>query len=548
MSTYIAPIRDMHFVLNEVAGLEEICALPGNEECSVDLVESILDEASKFATGVLDPINNVGDRVGHVCKDGVVTTAPGFKEAYKLFAETGWNSMPFDPEYGGQGLPAVVSMAVNEMWKGANMAFGLCPMLTGGAIEAIAHHASDELKQIYLPKMIEGTWTGTMNLTEPNAGSDLAAISSKAKAVGDGSYLVSGTKIFITWGEHDVAENIIHLVLARLPDAPPGLKGISLFLVPKFLVNADGSLGKRNDLICASIEHKLGIHGSPTAVMSYGENEGAVGYLIGEENKGIGYMFTMMNHARVNVGLEGVGIAERAYQHALWYARERVQGKIIGDTSNEKKTILHHPDVRRMLMDIKSRTEAMRTLAYYSAANIDRAHAGDAAAQSRVDLLTPVVKGWSTEQGVELSSTALQVFGGVGFVEETGAAQYYRDSRITTIYEGTTAIQANDLVGRKLAREKVPGAAMNALIAEMTATAEEIAGNAQLAGIAANLKLGIAAQQKVTDWIIANYESNPQAVHGFRAFPQADRHRRRRLADGQVGRDCRQAYCGRYDR
>ena len=513
MSTYIAPIRDMQFVLNEVAGLEEICALPGNEECSVDLVESILDEASKFATGVLDPINSVGDRVGHVCKDGVVTTAPGFKEAYKLFAETGWNSMPFDPEYGGQGLPAVVSMAVNEMWKGANMAFGLCPMLTGGAIEAIAHHASDELKQIYLPNMIAGTWTGTMNLTEPNAGSDLAAISSKARAVGDGSYLVSGTKIFITWGEHDVAENIIHLVLARLPDAPPGLKGISLFLVPKFLVNADGSLGRRNDLICASIEHKLGIHGSPTAVMSYGENEGAVGYLIGEENKGIGYMFTMMNHARVNVGLEGVGIAERAYQHALWYARERVQGAPVGDKSGVKKTILHHPDVRRMLMDIKSRTEAMRTLAYYTAANIDRAHAGNAAAQSRVDLLTPVVKGWSTEQGVELSSTALQVFGGVGFVEETGAAQYYRDSRITTIYEGTTAIQANDLVGRKLAREKVPGAAMQALIAEMTATAQELEGQAGLAGIASNLKNGIAALSKAAEWILATYEANPQAVH-----------------------------------
>ncbi len=513
MSTYIAPLRDMQFVLNEIAGLEEICALPGNEECSVDLVESILDEASKFATGVLDPINRVGDRVGHVCKDGVVTTAEGFKEAYQLFAETGWNSMPFSPEYGGQGLPAVVSMAVNEMWKGANMAFGLCPMLTGGAIEAIAHHASDELKQKYLPKMVEGTWTGTMNLTEPNAGSDLAAISTKAKKLDDGTYLVSGTKIFITWGEHDVAENIIHLVLARLPDAPPGLKGISLFLVPKFLVNDDGSLGQRNDLICASIEHKLGIHGSPTAVMSYGEKEGAVGYLIGEENKGVGYMFTMMNHARVNVGLEGVGIAERAYQHALWYARERVQGKIIGDKSDEKKTILHHPDVRRLLMDCKSRTEAMRTLAYYAAAQIDRAHAGDAAAQARIDLLTPVVKGWSTEQGVELSSNALQVFGGVGFVEETGAAQYYRDSRITTIYEGTTAIQANDLVGRKLAREKVPGAAMKALIAEMSADAAAIAGDAQLAAIAANLKNGIDALSTAADWILANYESAPAAVH-----------------------------------
>lgn len=513
MSTYTAPIRDMQFVLNEIAGLEAICALPGNEECSVELVESILDEAGKFASGVLDPINRVGDRTGHVCKDGVVTTAPGFKEAYKLFAETGWNSMPFAPEFGGQGLPAVVSMAVNEMWKSANMAFALCPMLTGGAIEAIAHHASDELKQKYLPKMVEGTWTGTMNLTEPNAGSDLAAISTKAKAVGDGTYLVSGTKIFITWGEHDVAENIVHLVLARLPDAPPGLKGISLFLVPKFLVNDDGSLGKRNDLICSSIEHKLGIHGSPTAVMSYGDNEGAVGYLIGEENKGVGYMFTMMNHARVNVGLEGVGIAERAYQHALWYARERVQGKIIGDKSNEKKTILHHPDVRRLLMDVKSRTEAMRTLAYYAAGQIDRAHAGDAAAQARIDLLTPVVKGWSTEQGVELTSNALQVFGGVGFIEETGAAQYYRDARITTIYEGTTAIQANDLVGRKLAREKVPGAAMKALLAEISADADSYAAQPALATIAAQLKAGVAALAAATDWVLANYDSNPAAVH-----------------------------------
>ncbi len=513
MSVYTAPIRDMQFVLNEVAGLEEICALPGNEECSVELVESILDEAAKFATGVLDPINRVGDRTGHAVKDGVVTTAPGFKEAYKLFAETGWMSMPFAPDFGGQGLPAVVSMAVNEMWKGANMAFALCPMLTGGAIEAIAHHASEELKQKYLPKMVEGTWTGTMNLTEPNAGSDLAAISTKAKPAGDGTYLVSGTKIFITWGEHDVAENIIHLVLARLPDAPPGLKGISLFIVPKFLVNDDGSLGKRNDLICSSLEHKLGIHGSPTAVMSYGDNEGAVGYLVGEENKGVGYMFTMMNHARVNVGLEGVGIAERAYQHALWYAKERIQGKIIGDKTDGKKPILHHPDVRRLLMDVKSRTEAMRTLAYYAAAQIDKAHAGDAAAQARIDLLTPVVKGWSTEQGVELSSNALQVFGGVGFIEETGAAQYYRDSRITTIYEGTTAIQANDLVGRKLAREKVPGAGMKALLAEMSATAAEIAGDAQLAGIAANLKQGIAALTTASDWILANYESAPQAVH-----------------------------------
>ena len=513
MSQYVAPIKDMLFAMNELAGLQDITRLPGNEEVSNDLVEAILDEAAKFANQVVDPLNRVGDKQGNKWDNGVVTTADGFKEAYATFCETGWNGMPASTEFGGQGLPVTVSTAVLEMWKSASISFSLCQMLTLGAVEAIAHHGSDELKATYLPNMVSGKWTGTMNLTEPQAGSDLAAIRSKAEPRGDGTYAITGTKIFITWGEHDMAENIVHLVLARLPDAPPGVKGISLFIAPKFLVNADGSLGERNDLICSSIEHKMGIHGSATAVMSFGDKGGAIGYLVGEPNRGLEYMFTMMNHARVNVGLEGVGIAERAYQHALWYARERVQGKIIGDTSNEKKTILHHPDVRRMLMDIKSRTEAMRTLAYYSAANIDRAHAGDAAAQSRVDLLTPVVKGWSTEQGVELSSTALQVFGGVGFVEETGAAQYYRDSRITTIYEGTTAIQANDLVGRKLAREKVPGAAMNALIAEMTATAEEIAGNAQLAGIAANLKLGIAAQQKVTDWIVANYESNPQAVH-----------------------------------
>ncbi|MCE1241311.1 MAG: acyl-CoA dehydrogenase C-terminal domain-containing protein [Azonexaceae bacterium] len=513
MSQYNAPLRDMQFILNDVVGLADVCALPGNEEMSVELVESILEEAGKFATGVLDPINRNGDNQGAVVKDGVVTTSPGFQEAYKLFCETGWNAMPFSPEFGGQGLPAVVTMAVNEMWKSANMAFALCPMLTSGAVEAIAHHAADELKQKYLPKMVEGTWTGTMNLTEPNAGSDLAAIATKATRAADGTFRVTGTKIFITWGEHDVAENIIHLVLARLPDAPPGLKGISLFLVPKFLVNDDGSLGARNDLICSSLEHKLGIHGSPTAVMSYGDNEGAVGYLIGEENKGIGYMFTMMNHARVNVGLEGVGIAERAYQHALWYAKERIQGAIIGDKSGDKKPILHHPDVRRLLMDVKSRTEAMRTLAYYAAVQIDKAHAGDTAAQSRIDLLTPVVKGWSTEQGVELSSNALQVFGGVGFVEETGAAQYYRDSRITTIYEGTTAIQANDLVGRKLAREKVPGAAMKAMLADIEATLGELAGDASLANIAVNLKNGVNSLSTASDWILANYGEQPQAVH-----------------------------------
>jgi alkylation response protein AidB-like acyl-CoA dehydrogenase len=447
----------------------------------------------------------------------VVTTSPGFKDAYRLFVETGWNALPGRPEFGGQGLPTLVATAVNEMWKSANMAFALCPMLTGGAIEAIAHHASDELKQKYLHKMVEGTWTGTMNLTEPSAGSDLAAIRSKAVPVGDGSYRISGTKIFITWGEHDCAENIIHLVLARLPDAPEGLKGISLFITPKFLVNDDGSLGARNDLICASIEHKLGIHGSPTAVMAFGEKEGAIGYLVGDANKGLGYMFTMMNHARVNVGLEGVGIAERAYQHALAYARDRIQGAPIGDKSGIKKPIIHHPDVRRMLMDMKSRTEAMRTLAYYVAGEMDRAHSHPDAAtrartQSRVDLLTPVVKGWSTEQGQELTSTGIQVHGGVGFVEETGACQYFRDARITTIYEGTTGIQANDLVGRKLAREKVPGAAMKNLIAEMSVTAADLAQAPQLSAIAGNLTNGIAALSSAADWLLATYDSNPQAA------------------------------------
>ena len=517
MSTYIAPIRDMQFVLNEIAGLEEICALPGNEECSVELVESILDEASKFATGVLDPINKVGDRVGHVCKDGVVTTAEGFKEAYKLFAETGWMSMPFAPEYGGQGLPAVVSMAVNEMWKGANMAFGLCPMLTGGAIEAIAHHASDELKQKYLPKMVEGTWTGTMNLTEPNAGSDLAAISSKAKAVGDGTYLVSGTKIFITWGEHDVAENIIHLVLARLPDAPPGLKGISLFLVPKFLVNDDGSLGERNDVRCVSIEHKMGIHASPTAVLAFGDGPGAIGYLIGEENRGLEYMFIMMNEARFGVGVQGLGVAERAYQQALANAKDRVQGKDATAPKGPSVPIIRHPDVRRMLMSMKSRVEAMRALAYVVAAMFDQAHrASDEAARNAahagVDLLIPILKGWCTETGVEVASTGIQIHGGMGFIEETGAAQHLRDARITTIYEGTTGIQANDLIGRKVLRDG--GRSMQALLSQIDAVCEQLeAGDdAQLHAIGARLREGSKSLADSVRWILATGMQDLNAV------------------------------------
>ena len=517
MSTYVAPVKDMLFAMNELAGLQEIVGLPGNEDVSSDLVEAILDEAGKFASEVVDPLNKVGDKQGNKWNNGVVTTADGFKEAYATFCETGWNGMPASTEFGGQGLPVTVSTAVLEMWKSASISFSLCQMLTLGAVEAIAHHGSDELKATFLPNMVSGKWTGTMNLTEPQAGSDLAAIRSKAEPRGDGSYAISGTKIFITWGEHDMAENIIHLVLARLPDAPLGVKGISLFIAPKFLVNADGSLGERNDLICASIEHKMGIHGSATAVMSFGDNGGAIGYLVGEPNRGLEYMFTMMNHARLNVGLEGVGVSERSYQHALAYARERIQGKIIGDKSGEKKPILHHPDVRRMLMDMKSRTEAGRAIAYYVAGCMDRAHSHPdadvrAANQRRLELLTPVVKGWCTENAQGITWNGVPVHGGMGFIEETGAAQYMRDARIITIYEGTTAIQANDLIGRKTAKEG--GKSMQQLLADIaeTGSALRASGNAQLKAIAEALGDGIAALDEATNWLIANYDANPQAA------------------------------------
>ena len=517
MSTYIAPVKDMLFNMNELAGLQEIAGLPGNEDVSADLVEAILDEAGKFASEVVDPLNKVGDKQGNKWDNGVVTTADGFKEAYASFCETGWNGMPASTEFGGQGLPVTVSTAVLEMWKSASISFSLCQMLTLGAVEAIAHHGSDALKATFLPNMVSGKWTGTMNLTEPQAGSDLAAIRSKADPRGDGTYAITGTKIFITWGEHDMAENIIHLVLARLPDAPPGVKGISLFIAPKFLVNADGSLGERNDLVCASIEHKMGIHGSATAVMSFGDKGGAIGYLVGEPNRGLEYMFTMMNHARLNVGLEGVGVSERSYQHALAYARERVQGRIIGDKSGEKKPILHHPDVRRMLMDMKSRTEAGRALAYYVAGCMDRAHSHPdadvrAANQRRLELLTPVVKGWCTENAQGITWNGVQVHGGMGFIEETGAAQYMRDARIITIYEGTTAIQANDLIGRKTAKEG--GQSMRQLLAEIaeTGAALRASDDARLKAIADALGDGIAALDEATNWLIGNYDANPQAA------------------------------------
>src|SRR3954449_9447444 len=478
MSTYQAPLKDIKFVLHELAGLPEVAKLPGYEEASPDTVDAILEEAAKFAAGVLDPINYSGDQEGSKWADGKVTTPKGFRDAYRQFCEGGWNALPFEAEWGGQSLPRLVSTPVQEMWKSANLSFSLCPLLTQGAIEALLLRGTEELQRRYLPKMVAGTWTGTMNLTEPQAGSDLSLVRTRAQRQGD-HYLISGQKIFITYGEHDLAENIVHLVLARTPEAPEGVKGISLFVVPKFIPNEDGTAGKRNSARCASIEHKLGIHASPTAVMVY---EKAVGYVVGEENRGLEYMFIMMNAARFAVGLEGVAIAERAFQRALAFAKERVQGRDLIQ-GGKAVPIIRHPDVRRMLMLMKSQTEAMRALAYTTAAAMDFARkAPDAEARKRhqafVDLMIPVIKGWSTETGIEVASLGVQVHGGMGFIEETGAAQYLRDARITTIYEGTTGIQAMDLVGRKIAREG--GVTAKAWLAELKKLDAQLAGHPEI--------------------------------------------------------------------
>src|SRR6185369_2880669 len=429
MSQYVAPLKDMKFVLKELAGLDQVAQLPGYADATPDTVDAILEEAGKFASGVLDPLNHTGDEEGSAWKDGAVTTPKGFKHAYRQYVEGGWSALPFGPEWGGQGLPKLVATAVEEMLTSANMSFSLCPLLTQGAIHALILCGSDALKKTYLEKMIAGRWTGTMNLTEPQAGSDLALVKTRAKPAGD-HYLITGQKIFITYGEHDMSENIVHLVLARTPDAPEGVKGISLFVVPKFLPKADGTPGERNSAKCASIEHKLGIHASPTAVMVF---EDAKGYLVGELNRGLSYMFVMMNAARFSVGLEGVSIAERAFQRALAYAKERLQGK---DLVQGGKTvpIIRHPDVRRMLMLMKSQTEAARALAYVVAASMDFASkTKDPRHQAFVELMIPVVKGWSTETGIEVASLGVQIHGGMGFIEETGAAQHLRDARITTI-------------------------------------------------------------------------------------------------------------------
>ncbi len=511
MSEFRPPVEDMRFVMREIAGLEAIAALPGYEDASADVIDAALDEAAKFAGSVLAPINATGDKQGVKLENGVVRMPDGFADAYKQLSDAGWTTLPFDPAFGGQGMPGLMDTEVQEMWQSSNLIFGLVLLLSQGAIDAIHAHGSEQQQKIYLPNMIAGKWTGTMNLTEPQAGSDLGVLRSRAVKDGD-HYKISGQKIFITYGEHDMVENIVHLVLARTPDAPAGVKGISLFIVPKFLINADGSLGKRNDLRCVSLEHKLGIHASPTAVMSYGDDGGAIGYLVGEEGRGLEYMFTMMNNARLAVGVQGLAIAERAYQQALDFAKNRVQGRPDVKPNPGPATIIHHPDVRRMLLTMKAHIEAMRAMAYVTAGAIDHTQKNADAAtkadqQALVDLLIPIVKGWCTDLGVELASIGVQIHGGMGFIEETGAAQHLRDARILPIYEGTNGIQARDLVSRKVARNG--GESVAALIKQMRDFDQELAAapGDDLAVIRQSVQDGAAALADATQWVVQNYGS-----------------------------------------
>ncbi|MDE0059066.1 MAG: acyl-CoA dehydrogenase [Defluviicoccus sp.] len=505
MTDYAAPVRDMSFVIEELIGLDTVATLPGLDWVTGDLVRQVLAEAGRFGAEVLAPLNRVGDLEGCALRNGVVSTPQGFADAYRRFTAGGWNGTIADPDYGGQGMPWLVATAIGEIWESANLAFSLCPMLTQSAIWAISIHGSPEQKDIWLPRLVSGEWSGTMNLTEPHAGSDVGALRTRAIR-DDGHYRIKGQKIFITWGEHDMAENIVHTVLARVDGAPEGTRGISLFIVPKYLVNADGSLGARNDLRCAALEHKLGIHASPTAVMSYGDDEGAIGYLVGEENRGMEYMFTMMNNARLGVGREGLAMAERAFQQARDYAAGRVQGRALADPAAGPVAIVKHPDVQRMLMTMKAEIEAMRALSYSVAADLDVAgrheDAGTRARrQARVDLLVPVVKAWCSDTGVAVASEAVQVHGGAGFIEETGAAQHYRDSRIAPIYEGTNGIQALDLVRRKILGDR--GAALQDLMAEMGALAQT-AGSAATAPILDALADALKELGEANDWLLAD--------------------------------------------
>src|SRR6516162_300985 len=514
MTDYVPPLRDIRFVLEQLVDLAGVCKLGAFEHVDPETVFGVIEESGRFTAGVVAPLNRVGDTAGCALDSaGNVTTPPGFTDAYRQYVEAGWGAVPFAPEFGGGGFPWLVTSVMQEMLASANMAFALCPLLTQGAIELLAHHGSAEQQATFLAKMVAGEWTGTMNLTEPDAGSDLGAVRTSAVPAGDGTWRITGQKIFITFGEHDLAGNIIHLVLARVPGAPPGTKGISCFIVPKYLVTADGSVGERNDVRCVSLEHKLGIHASPTCVMSYGDAGGAIGYLIGEANQGMRYMFTMMNTARLSVGIQGLSVAERAYQDALRYAQERRQGRVVGASAAEPSPIVEHPDVRRMLLTMKAHIEAMRALLYTNAVSIDlaRHHPDQAEREARrelVELLTPISKAWSTDLGVELASIGLQVHGGMGYVEETGVAQYLRDSRIAPIYEGTNGIQAIDLIMRKVPMRG--GGVVADLLAQMEALDQELAdAGPELAGVRSALADGVSALREATDWIISHGPAGP---------------------------------------
>ena len=515
--TYKAPLKDMLFNIQHVARIDQIAALPGFEDAGLETAQAVLEEAAKFNEGVLSPLNWEGDKNPSSWKDGVVTTTPGFKAAFKAFADGGWQGLQHPAEYGGQALPKTIGAACIEMVNSANMSFALCPLLSDGAIEALLTAGSDELKATYLEKLVSGKWTGTMNLTEPQAGSDLAMVRSRAEPQPDGTYKIFGTKIYITYGEHDMAENIVHLVLARVVGAPEGVKGISLFVVPKFMVGKDGSLGKRNDVHCVSIEHKLGIKASPTAVLQYGDHGGAVGYIVGQENRGLEYMFIMMNAARYAVGVQGIAIAERAYQKAAQFARDRVQSRPVDGSMSTSAPIIHHPDVRRMLMTMRAYTEGCRAMAAVAAAAYDAAHHhtdADVRKQNAAfyEYLVPLVKGYSTEMSLEVTSLGVQVHGGMGFIEETGAAQYYRDAKILTIYEGTTAIQANDLVGRKTARDG--GQTPKAIAVQIEKTEAELLrdGSADAVAVAKRLKAARLAFVDVVNFVAGNTKASPNAV------------------------------------
>ncbi len=522
--TYKAPLKDMLFDIKYLANIEQIAKIPDFEDAGFETTQAVLEECAKFNEGVLSPLNWEGDKNPSSFKDGVVTTTPGFKEAFRQYAEGGWQGLQHPLDYGGQGLPKTIGAACGEMFNSANLSFALCPLLSDGAIEALLTAGSDELKAVYLEKLVSGQWTGTMNLTEPQAGSDLAAVRSRAEPQSDGSYKVFGTKIFITYGEHDMAENIVHMVLARVSGAPEGVKGISLFVVPKFMVGKDGSLGARNDVHCVSIEHKMGIKASPTAVLQYGDNGGAVGYIVGEENRGLEYMFIMMTAARYAVGVQGVAIAERAYQKAVTFAKDRVQSRPVDGSIKASAPIIHHPDVKRMLMTMRAYIEGCRAMASVAAAAYDASHHHPDADVRKQNLafyefMVPLVKGYSTEMSLEVTSLGVQVHGGMGFIEETGAAQYYRDAKILTIYEGTTAIQANDLIGRKTSRDG--GQTAKAIAKQIEATENELTrqGSPDAVAMARRLKAAREAFVDVVDFVVGGLGKAPDG--SAKASPNA---------------------------